>query len=85
MLLVNPWWGHSCPQNSIWSKFKYDPLGDIRNLDLVVSNQEIKYVSIYKSMLTLCHPGLGHFDHIGNFTYQISKLLGILFSGKNIF
>ena len=26
------------------------PLGDIRDLDLVVSNQEILYVSIYKSM-----------------------------------
>ena len=23
--LVNPWWGHFCPQSSIWSKFKYDP------------------------------------------------------------
>ena len=27
-----------------------NPLGDIRDLDLVVSNQEILYVSIYKSM-----------------------------------
>ena len=26
------------------------PLGDIRDLDLVVSNQEILYDSIYKSM-----------------------------------
>ena len=26
------------------------PLGDIRDLDLVVSNQENLYVSIYKSM-----------------------------------
>ena len=26
------------------------PLGDTRDLDLVVSNQEILYVSIYKSM-----------------------------------
>ena len=26
------------------------PLGDIRDLGLVVSNQEILYVSIYKSM-----------------------------------
>ena len=26
------------------------PLGDIRDLDLVVSNQETLYVSIYKSM-----------------------------------
>ena len=26
------------------------PLGDIRDLDLVVSNQVISYVSIYKSM-----------------------------------
>ena len=23
--LVNPWWGHFCPQSSIWSKFKYGP------------------------------------------------------------
>ena len=29
------------------------PLGDIRDLDLLVSNQEILYVSIYKSMYTL--------------------------------
>ena len=26
------------------------PLGDIRDLDLVISNREILYVSIYKSM-----------------------------------
>ena len=39
-----------CPQSSFWSIFKYGPLGDIRDLDLVVSNQEILYVSIYKSM-----------------------------------
>ena len=45
--------GLFCPQSSIWSKFKYGPLGDIRDLDLVVSNQEILHVSIYKSMLTL--------------------------------
>ena len=53
MLLVNPWWGHFCPQSAIWSKFKYGPLGDIRDLDLVVPDQEILYVSIYKSMLTV--------------------------------
>ena len=53
MLLVNPWWGHFCPHNSVWSTFKYGPLGDIRDLDLVVSKQEILYVSIYKSMLTV--------------------------------
>ena len=41
---------HVCPQRSFWSKFKYGPLGDIRDLDLVVSSQEILYVSIYKSM-----------------------------------
>ena len=29
------------------------PLGDIRDLDLLVSNQEILYVSIYKPMFTL--------------------------------
>ena len=29
------------------------PLGDIRDQDLVVSNQEILYVSIYKPMFTL--------------------------------
>ena len=46
MLLVNPWWDHLCSQ----SKFKYGPLGDIRDLDLVVLNQEILYVTIYKSM-----------------------------------
>ena len=40
-LLVNPLWGHFCPQSSIWCKFKYGPLGDIRDLDIVVSNQEI--------------------------------------------
>ena len=39
-----------CLQSSIWSKFKYGPLGDIRDRDLLVSNQEILYVSIYKSM-----------------------------------
>ena len=50
MLLVTPLWGHFCPQISIWSKFKYGPLGDIRDLDLVVSNQEILYISIFKSM-----------------------------------
>ena len=44
--LVGPFLSH----NSIWSTFKYGPLGDIRDLDLVVSNQEILYVSIYKSM-----------------------------------
>ena len=64
MLLVKPWWGHFCPESSIWSKFKYGPLGDIRDLDQVLSYQEILYVSIYKSMLTLRHPGRGHFDHI---------------------
>ena len=42
--------GPFCPKSSIWSKFKYGPLGDIRDLDLVGSNQEILYVSIYKSM-----------------------------------
>ena len=40
------------------------PLGDIRDLDLLVSNQEILYVSIYKSMYTLWHPVWGHFDHV---------------------
>ena len=38
------------PRSSIWSKFKYGPLGGIRDLDLVVSNQDILYLSIYKSM-----------------------------------
>ena len=32
---------------------KVYPLGDIRDLELVVSNPEILYVSIYKSMYTL--------------------------------
>ena len=49
--------GPFCPQSSIWSKFKYGPLGNIRDLDLVVSNQEILHVSIYKLMLTLWHQG----------------------------
>ena len=44
---------HVCPQSSIWSKFKYGPLGDIRDLDLVVSSQEILYVSII-SQCKLC-------------------------------
>ena len=42
-LLVGPFF----PQSSIWSKFKYGSLGDSRDLDLVVSNQEIFYVSIF--------------------------------------
>ena len=42
--------GRFRPQGSIWSKFKYGPLGDIRDLDQVGSNQEVLYVSIYKSM-----------------------------------
>ena len=46
----DPLVGPLCPQSSIWSKFKYDSLGDIRDPDLVVSNQEILHVSIYKSM-----------------------------------
>ena len=50
MLLVNRWRGHFCPKSFIWSKFKYGSLGDIRDLDLVGSNQEILYVSNYKSM-----------------------------------
>ena len=29
---------------------EHGPLGDIKDLDLVVSNQETLYVSIYKSM-----------------------------------
>ena len=48
-LLVGPFF----PQSSIWSKFKYGPLGDIRDLDLVVSNQDVLYASTYKSMETL--------------------------------
>ena len=48
--LVSPWWA-IFPRSSILSKFKkYGPLGDIRDLVLVVSNQEILYVSNYKSM-----------------------------------
>ena len=47
--LVSPWLA-IFPRSSILSKFKYGPLGDIRDLVLVVSNQEILYVSNYKSM-----------------------------------
>ena len=51
LALVNPWWGHFCPNSSIWTNLNIVyPLGDIRDLDLLVSNQEILYVSIYKSM-----------------------------------
>ena len=42
--------GRFCPQSSIRSKFKCGLLSDIRDLDQVGSNQEILYVSIYKSM-----------------------------------
>ena len=48
-----PFVGPFCPQRSIWNKFKYGQLGNIRDQDLVVSNREILYVSIYKSMKTL--------------------------------
>ena len=49
--LVNPWCGHFCPRALFGANLNIvHPLGDIRDLDLVVSNQEILYVSIYKSM-----------------------------------
>ena len=48
-LLMNPLWGPFSLEFYL-EQTKYGPLGDIRDLDLVVSNQEILYVSIYKSM-----------------------------------
>ena len=39
------------PRTLFGANFNIDhPLGDIRDLDLVASNQESLYVSIYKSM-----------------------------------
>ena len=74
-------------------------MDDIRALDLLVSNQEILYVSIYKLKVNVNYvtSRMGPFWRhnynlsklgrvpLGDVTYQISKLWGILFSGKNIF
>ena len=49
--LVNPWWANFVPRALFGANLNMaHPLGDIRDLDLLVSNQEILYVSIYKSM-----------------------------------
>ena len=49
--LVNPLWGHFVPRALFEANLNMvHPLDDIRDLDLVVSNQESLYVSIYKSM-----------------------------------
>ena len=53
--VVKSWCGYFCPQSSILNMVH--PMDDIRDLNLVVLNQEILYVSIYKSMLSLWHPG----------------------------
>ena len=56
--LVSPWWSHFVHRALFGAYLKMvHPLGDIRDLNLLVSNQEILYVSIYKSMYTLWHPG----------------------------
>ena len=49
--LVNPWWASFVPRALFGANLNMvHPLGDIRDIDQVVSNQEILYVSIYKSM-----------------------------------
>ena len=49
--LVNPWLGHFVHRALFGASLNMvHPLADIRDLDLLVSNQEILYVSIYKSM-----------------------------------
>ena len=49
--LVIPWWAIFVPRALFRANLNMvHPLGDIRDQDLVVSNQEILYVSIYKSM-----------------------------------
>ena len=46
--LVYPWW---VPRAVFGANLNMvHPLGDIRDLDLLVANQEILYVSINKSM-----------------------------------
>ena len=52
--LVNPRWGNFVPRAPFGANLNMvHPLGDIGDLDLVVSIQESLYVSIYKSVLTL--------------------------------
>ena len=58
------------------------PLGDIRDLDLLVSNQEILYVPIYKSMYTLWHPGWGHFDHVTTIWANLAEYHKVMFHTK---
>ena len=49
--LVNPWWAIFVPRALFGANLDMVyPLGDIMDLDLVVSNKEILYVSINKSM-----------------------------------
>ena len=52
--LVNLWWAISVPRALFGAHLNMViPLGDIRDLDLLVSNQESLYVLIYKSLQTL--------------------------------
>ena len=40
--LVNPWWGHFCPRALFGANLNMvHPLGDIRDLDLVVSSRRV--------------------------------------------
>ena len=49
--LVNPWWAIFVPRALFGANLNMVyPLGDIMDLDLVVSNKEILYVTINKSM-----------------------------------
>ena len=51
--LVNPWWGHFCPQSSRANLNMVHPLGDIWDQDLVGSNQEI-FMCQFISQCKLC-------------------------------
>ena len=49
--LVSPWWGHFVTRALLGANLNMaHPLGEFRDLDQVVSNQEVLYVSIYKSI-----------------------------------
>ena len=49
--LMNPWWAIFVPRALFGANLNVvNTLCDFRGLDLPVSNQEILYVSIYKSM-----------------------------------
>ena len=70
MLLVNPWSGHFCPQSSIRSNFKYGPLDDIRDLDLVVSTRRFcMFQFISQCKLCVIHQNLGRLNR------KLSELL----------